>query len=72
MSASEIQEWDEIRFRRSNETRFKSGLVTRITTESFMGIESIFATVAVGKTDEVVNLSTLKDLQILWKASVIA
>jgi hypothetical protein len=56
MNANEVQIKDIILVRRSNEKKFREGVVLDIQTMAFAGFESIIALVAFDKATENVNL----------------
>ena len=66
MQATEIQRNDTIAIRRSNERKFREGLVQDVQVQSFAGFESICAVVAFDKTTEIVDLSTA-NWKLVWR-----
>jgi hypothetical protein len=66
MQANEILRNDTIAVRRSNERKFREGLVQDVQVQSFAGFESISALIAFDKTTEVVDLSTA-NWKLVWR-----
>jgi hypothetical protein len=56
-TAADLQKWDVINFRRSNERNFKAGLVWSVDTESFAGIQSTFVTVEVNNKKQLLRIT---------------
>ncbi len=56
MTAEDLQKWDVIKFRTSNETRSKIGIVRRVFSEcNILGEVNIFADLEIGKRRELVS-----------------
>ena len=71
MNANEIQRFDTIEIRRSNERKSRQGMVVSVHEDHFAGIDFVNALVDFGKTQEVVNLNNVK-FQLIWRGSEVA
>ena len=56
-TAADLQKWDVIRFRRSSERYFRTGLVWSVDSESFAGITTTFVTVEVNDKKQLLSLT---------------
>lgn len=71
MNANEIQRFDTIKIRRSNERKSREGMVIDVVLDSFAGIDFVQALVDFGKTKEIVDLNTTP-FQLMWRGSEVA
>ena len=68
MNAENIERLDRISVRRTNEKKFRNGLVMDIQIQNVFGYESVIAMVAFDKKTELVNLSNA-EVRIIWAAT---
>ena len=59
MNPEDFQKWDVIKFRQSNETRSKIGIVRHVSTEwTMLGEKIIFVDLEIGKRRELVSFGS--------------
>lgn len=71
MNADTIERFDTISVRRTNEKKFRNGMVMDIQIQNVFGYESVMAMVAFDKKTELVNLSNA-EVRIVWAAKELA